>query len=303
MRLPTAWRPMVPWAVAAVLCAPLALSLLVFSRPVEPGAATPEMDKNVELLDHDFALPPKDAKVRRGVVFAISGLACAITGPRRLSGEPIDLTVLMKSAASLLDFRPLIDPTIAVRPDFVIVQSTMLVLAQKIVRPNAAKAARSFWRRQVLSLMPRLVPDDPARRKNTQELKRQALFSRCRARTKKPREQWRDYLVGVAARIMSPGDHRRDQVRAILLRFAEVGIPVLVVTPPFNKFSEAYYARVSAEVRSTVGPTAGAAEIFFLEPPKLWPNEQFIDALHIDSDQAGSYHAWLSAAIVAALGN
>ena len=99
MRLPAAWRPMVPWAVAAVLCAPLALSLLVFSLLVEPGAELPpELAGYAELLDRHFAPPPEDApedeNLRRGVVFATSGLACAITGAKRLPGERVDLVAL-----------------------------------------------------------------------------------------------------------------------------------------------------------------------------------------------------------------
>lgn len=301
----SAWRPMLPWAVAAVLCAPLALSLLVFGWPVVLVDARSEPNKHLALLEQDFALPREDAKLRRGVVFAISGLACAIAGPKRLPGESIDLTLLVKPAASLLEFDRLIGPAIAARPDFVIVQSTMLLLSPKknIFWPNGKKIARAFWRRQILSLMPGLVADIPVQRQITQAPRRETLVSQCGARTKTPRAQWRDDLTRVTARFVSPEDRRRHQVRAMLRRFALAGVPVLVVTPPVNKVSAAYFARVSAELQPIVGPTPGGAGVFFLEPPRLLPDEQFSDALHIYPDQADSYRAWLSAAIVATLGS
>ena len=96
-------------------------------------------------------------------------------------------------------------------------------------------------------------------------------------------------------------DRRHDQTRAFLLRFAEAGIPVLVVTPPVNEFTEAYHARVNEEARSTVGPAAGAGAISFLEPSSIWPKEQFTDPNHIYPSQNQSYRAWLSAAVVTAL--
>lgn len=290
---------MVPWAVAAVLCAPLALSLLVFSLLVDPGVVLPpERGGYVEFPDRDHAPPPEDApedaKVLRGVVFAASGLAYAITGPKRLPGKRVELVVLSKGIANLLHFSLLIDPVIVARPDFVIVQSTLLVATTRNTPPNATGAARFFWRHRVLAWMPRLARSDPHGR----------VMPLSRRHPKAlPMEQWQDYVKRLAGKIMPLVDRRRDRTRAILHRFAEVGIPVLVVTPPGNEFTEVYHARVSEEARSTVDPATGAAAIFFLEPSRLWPNEQFADPLHIDRSQAESYRAWLSAAILATLGN
>jgi hypothetical protein len=92
-------------------------------------------------------------------------------------------------------------------------------------------------------------------------------------------------------------------MREILLRFAEASIPVLVVSPPANEFTEAYYVRVSKEARKTVGPAASTAGIFFLESLQLWPKKQFSDPLHLHPSNNESYRAWLSEAIVAILGN
>lgn len=302
MRLPTAWRPMVAWAVAAVLCAPLALSLLVFGPLAEQDAATAGMDAYVELLERDFAPPPEDAEVRRGLVFAMSGLNCATVGPKRLPGGRIDLTVVTRPAASLLDFRLLIDPVIAARPDFVIVQSTMLVVAPRSALWNAAKGARSFWRRFFHTSMQLLVIEGLLGREDTWAPEPETPFRCGRPRTW-PMKESQDALGWLTYRMMPPVDRRRDQMRAILLRFAEAGIPVLIVTPPVNGFAEAYYARVNEEARSTVGPAAGTAAIFFLEPSRLWPDEQFLDLMHIDPSRNESYRAWLSAAIAAAVGN
>jgi hypothetical protein len=118
-----------------------------------------------------------------------------------------------------------------------------------------------------------------------------------------PIGRWHDSMKRLTGKILPLEDRRRDQTRAILHRFAEAGIPVLVVTPPANESSEAYYARISREARSTVGPVAARSAVFFLEPSRLWPDEQFTDPVHMDPNQTGSYRAWLSAAILAALGD
>ena len=110
-------------------------------------------------------------------------------------------------------------------------------------------------------------------------------------------------MKGRMGRIIPLADGQRDEIRAILLRFAEAGIPVLVVTPPSNVFTEAYHARMKEEARSTVGPAEDATAISFLEPSKLWPSDQFIDPVHMDPNRTESYRAWLSAAILAALGD
>jgi hypothetical protein len=290
---------MIPWAVAAVLCAPLALSMLVFVLLMKPDIVLSDgMEKYIELFDRDFAPQPQDAPgdagVNRGIVFATSSLARAIDGPKRLPGEGIELVLVPKTSASLLHFSLLIGPAIAARPDFVIVQSTLLVPTKWNAPPTAREATRFFWRRQVLALMPRFARSQ-ARESVTPFLQRPPKVV--------PVEQWRDNLEQLTGKIL-PRDHgRREQMRAILLRFAEAGIPVLVVAPPSNEFSEAYFARVSEQARSTVGPAAGAAAIVFLEPSGLWPNEQFFDPLHMYPDHNESYRAWLSAAIAAALGD
>lgn len=302
MRLPAAWRPMVAWAVAAVLCAPLVLSLLMFSLLMDPSSVLPaELQEYAELLDRGFAPAPEDApedaNMRRGVVFATSGLACATNGPKRLPGERLEIIVVSKISASLLQFGLLIDRAIAARPDFVVVQSALLVSTVWNAPPNAADAARYFWRHQVLALMPGLIPLDPRDPRG-----RGATFRQCPAKTL-PVEQWQDNLKWLTGQIMPFENHQRDQTRTILLRLAEAGIPVLIVTPPASGMSEAYHARVNEEARSTLGPVAGAAAVSFLEPPTLWPSEQFIDPVHIKPDRAESYRAWLAAAILAALGD
>ncbi|MCH8953083.1 MAG: hypothetical protein IID49_13305 [Proteobacteria bacterium] len=299
MRLPAAWRPLIAWAVAAVLCAPLALSMLFFHLLMDPNVAlTVEQEEYLESLDRGFAAQPEDApadaNMRRGVVFATSGLACAITGPMRLPGERVEIMALSTNAASLLHFGVLIGPAIAARPDFVVVQSALLVPAEWNILPSAAAAARYFWRGQVLAMMPVLVRSDPPPGVTP--------VSWCPAKTM-PLEQWQDALKSLAGQIMPFANRRRDRTRALLHRFAEAGIPVLVVTPPVNEFSEAYHARVNQEARSTMGPVAGAAAVSFLEPPTLWSGEQFIDPVHIKPDQAEPYRAWLSAAILTALGD
>ncbi len=92
-------------------------------------------------------------------------------------------------------------------------------------------------------------------------------------------------------------------MRALLHRFTEAGIPVLIASAPANEFTEPYFAMVNDEARSIVGPTADPAGVIFLEPARLWPNGQFANALHLDPNQAESYRAWLTTAIVAALGH
>jgi len=299
MKLCAAWRTMVPWAVAAVLCAPLALSVLIFSLLIDPiSELPPDLEASVELLDRGFAPSsedaPEDANMRRGIVFATSGLACAINGSKRLPGENVELVVLSKTSASLLHFNLLIDPAIAMRPDFVIVQSSLLVATKWNSPPTAAAAARFFWRRQILAVMPRLVLSEPRGRATA--------FSGCRFKTRTVQE-WQDHLEWWTEQMTPLVNPRRDQMRAILLRFVEAGIPVLVVTPPANKFNVAYFARVREEALSTIEPAANAAAISFLEPTRLWPNEEFFDPTHIDPNQAEAYREWLSAAIVAALGD
>ena len=201
------------------------------------------MDEYRELLAHDFALPPEDDNVRRGVVFAASGMRCATSGPKRLPGANIDLTVLAGPRASLLDLHPLVGPTIAARPSFVVVHSSILALAPRSPVKKAFTVARTFWDRQAGVFIQSFVRDDLSGRDDTRASKRLVPVFPCLPNAV-PVGLWRDQ-TGQAIRKRALAGRQRAKMRALLHRFTEAGIPVLIASAPANEFTEPYFAMVN----------------------------------------------------------
>jgi len=278
--------PVSAWLVALVCLLPLPIPILFSSQitGLSPGPG------DVETLRSYFP-ESRLSSNWRGVMLTMSGGLCATEGRVPLVPGGIDLVVLYSPSAALEDFEPLLDALEEARPDFLVIQDTILFREPVFDPKELYFDARRRWRALLFGAMERWTG---GRQGGPQPL------SRCRPDVM-PRDRWASTLEKVQP---SSGPINVSRVRAaerILKRLASVA-PILIVAPPYSTESESYREAVAATARGIVASARVGGEITWHAPREPVPASAFADPLHLLPRFNGPYRRWLNDEISQVMG-
>ena len=284
--------PPASWLIALVIASPIILPLLLPSTKLQPVRAANETHYRRDLVE--FLSSPGAGDDRpRGVMLAMSGGGCAAVGPSVLAANGVEMYLTVYNDATLAHFRGLLDVLVQSKPDFIVIQDTVLVLEKRSdwLRDGYLRA-RTFWREKLRGVM----QQTGARQLNDQEIN----DWRC-AGWPKDRATWTSYVEEQMVRILPNSEERRTHVANFIDVFADSNIPVIIAGPPMNPYTIDYSAKMHAAARQLVDSERRKHAVSFHRQIRPMPAAHFPDPFHLSPDKNQPYRDWLDSVIKRAL--
>jgi len=295
MRRPVRPAPAASWLIALTM---VLVPFLFFLHWI----TTPGILGDVPLIEHmrkqidDYLSDPPGRRDRlRGVMLVASGGLCAVSGDMQLPDDGPDLLVLAFPRATIDDYYPLVDQLAARRPDFVVIQSAVLTRSTALQRQvqfpydhEYSLFAGTFIfrvRQALIWKAPETYPIVTADRYCNTKRMAAGLWQRQEAAL----------ANSIEGQFEGPA---RDRVFRALDKFADAGIPVMVVGVPrydtVAAYGESLMSRSQSLIAGAPHPMTGVSFHAF---PKLLPKAVFQDPLHVAPPVRPQYRAWLAGEI------
>ncbi len=280
-----AWRvtPLRAWVIALILVLPMLAPLLMPSmlpQPVESLYLSDDYYRQ-ELIEY-LQTPRAERKRPIGVMLTMSGGSCATVGPLRLAPEGVEMYVIYYPGATLSDFHWVTDTMVQGKLDFIVIQDTVLSFSRSLVYQLYLRS-RQYWRKLLYSII------------GLQDSKVGEL-TRCGVKTM-PLKAWSGSVSRSIARIDPYSVRRREYVELFLSRFTDKKIPIMIASPPHNRFTAHYRSLVfdlASELVARGSALSGVSQHRQSEPT---PTAQFRDPNHLSPKWSGAYRSWLSTEI------
>jgi len=295
MRRPARPAPAASWLIALTMA--LVLAVLFLRWLDTPGILgdVPLIEQVRVQIDEYLSDPPDRRDQMREVMLVASGGLCAAAGDRQLPEGGPELLVLGFPSATFDDFYPLVEQLAAKRPDFIVIQSSVLTQSARMHRQVSYPFYREYppfagmvvfrIRQALIWNAPKTYPD--------------VTPSRYCSGEPTPASEWKPLEAAVAnateGQFEGPARGRVFRAFDILVN---AGIPIMIVGAPRYDASAAYGESLMTRSRSLIAaaphPLTGVTFHVF---PKLLPKALFQDPLHVSPFVRPRYRAWLSAEI------
>jgi len=290
--------PLRAWLIAVVLVVPTLLPLVAPISFIEPAGLR---GANEYHYRHDLSQFLIEDRAERsgpvGVMLAMSGGNCATVGPIQLMADGVHLYVAFYPDATAETFDGLTDLLVAGRPDFLVVQDTVLVLDRPLRRfeqiSDKYEEARSYWSGQLIGLARKLGGGIAGVNANDESW-------RCPAISKQEMT-WEDAVQATMRRIDSYSQQRRSESVALLDVFSAADIPLLIVSPPSNSYTTGYGLAVHLAASELIDERLATSAVSLHRQPALMPIAQFNDPMHLSPSASKAYREWLNSEIMQVL--
>lgn len=291
MKQPAQHAPPTSWIIALAMALALLASFVYFISTPGIVGDLPLLKKFHAEIDEHLTVPPSERDRPRGVMLASSGGMCAAEGPLKLSEAGPDLMILSFPIGTFDDFYPVAEKLVDRKPDFVIIQSSVLIDKSPLEHEYRlfVGAVNHLVRDKVLGNAPETYPDIHPRHICTDN--------------RAPEEAWRYYKSQI-------DNKRSNQLsRASRARIVDAfhslnraHIPIMIVDVPRYPDTEEYGHWVMARVRDLVANAQHPMHrVTYHAMSEVLPTERFIDPYHVMTSVRPLYRAWLYAEIHKAL--
>jgi len=272
--------PLRVWTFALILTLPMPAPLfLPVTEAKKVGTQYLSEDYyRQELVDY-LHTPRTERKRPMGVMLTMSGGSCATAGSLRLVPDGVEMYVIYYSSANLADFYGVADTLIQSDPDFVVIQDTVLVYSRSQV-VHLYRQARQFWRKLFFDLSGIQDPHP-------------VELARCYPTTM-PLEAWPDSVRRSIAIIDPYSERQRKFVEKFLTQFTDIGIPIMITSPPHNEFSALYRSHVFGIASALVRQSPSLSGVSMHRQSEPTPTAQFNDPSHLSASESGAYRSWLN---------
>jgi hypothetical protein len=290
--------PRKAWLIAIVIVVPMLLPVFAPISFVEPAGLRGANEYHYRYDLSEFLIEDRAERSRPvGVMLAMSGGNCATVGPIQLTADGVHLYVAFYLDATAGTFDGLMDLLVEGRPDFLIVQDTVLVLDRPLRRyeqlSNKYEEARSYWSGQLLGLAQKLGVGFANFEANEESW-------RCPAISKQ-KMMWEDAVQATIRRIDSYSQQRRTVSVDLLDTFSAANIPVLIASPPANSYTFGYGLAVHEAAGEFIDEGSVNGTVSLHRQASLTPTAQFNDPMHLSPNASQAYREWLNNEIVQVL--
>lgn len=296
MRYAVNSSPPTAWLITFFLVLPIPLPLIYPIMMVDPGEFEGANEFVYRQQVAQFLERGRSGDNRsRGVMLAMSGGSCATVGPHMLSANGAEMHVVFYPEASPESFHGLIEVLVDGKPDFVVIQDTVLVRSQSSRAATALlsyNSARSYWRGQFAGL---------ARKLNGHEFGLADSDNwRC-PWPSQPQSSWPELVNRYVEQISPYSEARNVQVVEFIRRLSAIETPVVIVAPPANKFTSKYRRQVFQAASAMADASPPLPNVSFHRQPQLMPTELFINPFHLSRESSQSYRTWLNNVVTGVL--
>ena len=275
--------PPTSWAIAFAMAFTLlgAFGYFVWT----PGSVgdLPLQKKFEAQIDEHLAVPRGERKRPRGIMLASSGGMCAAEGPLELSEAGPDLLILSFPIGTFDDFHPIAEKLVERKPDFVMIQSSVVVDKSLLRREYRlfVGAVNHHVRDKLLGNAPETFPTVDPRRVCTDD--------------RKPDEVWqffKDQIEGKRYEKMSRA--RRSRIVDAFEAMNDAHIPIMIVDVPRYQETVEYGEWLMSRVRELIADAEGPLHrVTYHAMAEILPTDRFIDPYHVKTSVRPMYRAWL----------
>lgn len=287
--------PPTAWLLAFVTILPMPLPLLVPGEFAQHKILAANEELYRRELGEFLGAPRHDDSEMRGVMLAMSGGGCAAIGPRRLADDGVDLYMVVYNEATVMQFRGLVDDIVSGRPEFVVIQDTVLIQTKPgdPIR-DRYREARSYWRS--------LVRRGFAAQNGNRNGDAGGVGNWQCTGWPEARSQWAGKVRSRTDRLLAHPLKQHEAIAEFVGSFSDAGIPVMVVSPPANSYSSDYTSRVHDAARTLLSGEPPITGVSLHRQASLMPDELFPDPFHLSPEKNQPYRDWLNEEIIRVLG-
>ena len=282
--------PVAAWAIATILTLPTVYTMGEAAVAPEFHDVWP-VDPAVSQRITEFFAVPAPPHTRRGVLLGTSGGFCIFGLEPATPDDSVQVLTIATLGQGLQVHYPYIDQILAQRPDFILIQSPVLLIVTG--PPPLYEIARRHLRKGLLGPAIETPGVYWARPDSTPPA----------CRTYAGPETWNAEIVSETGKVTHDrSDPATEWAESAMASLVGSGIPVFLFNQPRNEYSAPYHDVVDREVDEMLAAMGTAGRrVTTLRYPEILPMALFYDPFHLVPAGAALYRRRLLADVIASL--